>query len=167
MLSSVLPNRFCNYYYSRYFNVCSGTNFTTSCPRICFGYIPGRPGICGGRGTCIDVNQCECYTGWTGANCDATTCFGIDSRQPEACSGNGKCTNFNTCICNDGRTGPKCLTMAALTLSTDPKFYIALTVPASFILCCFCCTIMFWIGCCINSAIGNARKSVDEIQYCW
>ena len=49
---------------------------------------------------CNQPGQCQCYTGWPGANCSVPDC-------PNECQ-NGACNVPNNCVCNDGWSGVNC-----------------------------------------------------------
>ena len=67
----------------------------------CFGISPTNPSICGGQGTCVAVDTCNCTSGWQGnAQCSAISCDALNN-----CNGNGACTGNNTCTCNSGWQG--------------------------------------------------------------
>eukprot|EP01080_Neovahlkampfia_damariscottae_P001580 gene1580-12705_t len=55
-----------------------------------------------GKGKCIDQDKCECYTGYSGAQCqNEIQCFGISNfDRNTVCSGQGECIAENICKCN-------------------------------------------------------------------
>ncbi len=77
--------------------------------------------VCSGRGACVAPDRCNCYSGFTGENCQVEptrpptttaepvrTCFGIRSDFASVCSGYGRCVGTDNCTCNEGRTGKSC-----------------------------------------------------------
>jgi len=60
---------------------------------------------CGGRGVCVENDQCECPYGLTGHNCDLPMCYGDTS-----CAFGGVCVAPNTCQCSPFFEGDFCET---------------------------------------------------------
>uniref|UniRef100_A0A914UX30 EGF-like domain-containing protein n=1 Tax=Plectus sambesii TaxID=2011161 RepID=A0A914UX30_9BILA len=58
---------------------------------------------CSGHGVCTGVDQCQCNSGFAGADCSQFSCVDVSS-----CGQNGKCSGPNTCICNAGWFGTDC-----------------------------------------------------------
>lgn len=65
---------------------------------------------CNSNGVCTSFTnqQCKCYQGYSGVNCEDFTCFGIENTNSSVCSGNGYCQNLDFCSCNDGYFGNQC-----------------------------------------------------------
>ncbi len=98
------------------------------CDLECPGHATGA--ICGGRGTCKELNgqavcdsceghfagaNCElCATGWTGDNCDECDegYYGPNCQLCPSCNNHGTCAtgieNTSGCNCNEGWTGATC-----------------------------------------------------------
>ncbi|KAJ8599691.1 hypothetical protein CTAYLR_004755 [Chrysophaeum taylorii] len=81
------------------------------------GYAP-CPNLCSGHGNCFSSRVCQCYIGWTGADCSLRTCpygaawaddvedfTGVDGGHNLAeCSNRGICDRTTgICTCEDGR----------------------------------------------------------------
>jgi PKD repeat protein len=77
----------------------------------CNGILATNPHVCSVHGDCVDVDVCECASGWTGVDCstaDIHTCDGIAYNDPSVCSGHGMCAAQDTCVCMTGWTGNNC-----------------------------------------------------------
>ena len=77
----------------------------------CNGIPSVYPDVCSGRGECVGYNQCECFPGFTGDNCELAvtyTCFGIPFDDPKVCSGRGVCVGYDQCECYPGFTSNNC-----------------------------------------------------------
>lgn len=79
----------------------------TVCPNItqpitCFGFFPTNTSVCGGFGTCIELDVCVCDILHSGTTCYIPLC----TQHP--CSVHGNCTDVNTCTCDDYFTGDQC-----------------------------------------------------------
>ena len=77
-------------------------------PAFAEGNCDGDP--CGANGECVDLGntfQCNCNTGWEGANCQ----LDADDCTPNPCL-NGECVDLGTqsfaCNCDDGWEGATC-----------------------------------------------------------
>ncbi|MCP3876982.1 MAG: hypothetical protein GY701_01105 [Sulfitobacter sp.] len=79
------------------------------------------PAVCGGIGTCIGTDQCECpdsvdYATDFGKTCAVRMCGGRDALDPLVCSGRGSCVDaddladdfLSECECNGGFEGADC-----------------------------------------------------------
>jgi hypothetical protein len=72
---------------------------------------------CSGNGQLID-DDCDCNTGYVGAECPEYECFGILNNDTEVCSGNGYCWGNNTCTCMNGYEGIECESIKTDNLET-------------------------------------------------
>lgn len=62
------------------------------------------PAMCGGHGTCMNNQFCQCTAGFTSHDCmQPLSC-------PQDCSGHGVCSAGGTCMCENGWTGQDCAT---------------------------------------------------------
>ncbi|EFC44302.1 predicted protein [Naegleria gruberi] len=73
----------------------------------CYGYADTSRHVCSSNGLCIAENNCSCFDGYYGDNCDFPICFG-SYNQTESCSGQGVCIAANSCRCNSGFKGEDC-----------------------------------------------------------
>lgn len=76
----------------------------------CFGIAAYDINTCSGNGNCYSNNNCTCYEGFSGLNCQYPTCFGINGSLNNVCSGNGNCSNINECSCFEGYSDLICST---------------------------------------------------------
>ncbi|EFC37771.1 predicted protein [Naegleria gruberi] len=71
---------------------------------------------CGGHGTCVETNICDCHVGYGGYDCTKTgfKCSGINATNSKVCSGRGQCIDQDYCLCQSDDYGgvdcstPKC-----------------------------------------------------------
>lgn len=75
------------------------TNFNPrdSCKR-CENTISDR---CSYHGFSSDYHSCQCFSGFSGRDCNKVVC-------KNKCSGHGKCESPNSCKCGNGWEGPDC-----------------------------------------------------------
>ncbi|KAL0477074.1 ultraviolet-B receptor UVR8, partial [Acrasis kona] len=68
-----------------------------------------NPEVCSGasQGKCINWNECECQTGYSGRRCELFTCYGKLSTDPSACN-YGTCEKPDKCKCITGFSGDQC-----------------------------------------------------------
>lgn len=59
---------------------------------------------CSGNGECVDVNTCQCYTGYQGSSCDKI----VECPSVHNCSQNGVCVDKSTCLCFVGYFDDTC-----------------------------------------------------------
>uniref|UniRef100_A0A7S1KM39 Uncharacterized protein n=1 Tax=Percolomonas cosmopolitus TaxID=63605 RepID=A0A7S1KM39_9EUKA len=64
--------------------------------------------VCGGHGTCITTDVCECQTGYTGTECLQVMCHGVADDNSTVCNGHGNCTGIDACTCDSGFSGAEC-----------------------------------------------------------
>ncbi|EFC48150.1 predicted protein [Naegleria gruberi] len=81
-------------------------NFT-QCIASCFG-VSNELTTCSGHGLCNSPNNCTCFNGFSGLNCQLAICYGKYSNDSNVCSGRGNCSLPNTCSCSNGYTGTEC-----------------------------------------------------------
>ena len=60
---------------------------------------------CSFRGDCVGVNECQCYEGWSGADCSVSQC-------KNECGLHGSCMN-GQCLCDMGWQGVNCTTIVS------------------------------------------------------
>lgn len=73
----------------------------------CYSISPLSSNVCSGNGVCASIDNCVCYSNFTGATCSNPICYGKSSTDPTVCSGFGTCIAPNTCNCNQ-TTGNNC-----------------------------------------------------------
>jgi len=74
----------------------------------CFGINSGSTDVCSGHGMCIGPNNCQCYSGYIGYECQLSICYGVNQTASNICSGHGMCIGPNNCQCYSGYTGYEC-----------------------------------------------------------
>src|SRR5690606_19161140 len=57
---------------------------------------------------CSQPDQCTCFTGFTGEECQYPICFDKPASDPNVCSGKGSCSAPNNCSCFEGFYGEEC-----------------------------------------------------------
>ena len=72
------------------------------CDATCFGVANTSSTVCGGHGSCVDVDNCVCFDGWEGgaSDCSVHSCEAMNN-----CSSHGDCVANNTCTCIGGWQG--------------------------------------------------------------
>eukprot|EP01080_Neovahlkampfia_damariscottae_P009192 gene9192-1278_t len=87
----------------------------------CFGKKSTEASVCSSYGTCISVDTCSCFTGYSGLECEKTRCFGVLSSDPSVCSSNGICSAPDRCLCEKGFTGNNCSTNTTQNIVVSPQ----------------------------------------------
>ena len=78
----------------------------STCIPNCFGIYGKTINACSSHGFCKSLDQCECYSGYSGSNCSESICFGKTGSG--ACNGKGICVSPNVCQCLDDYSGIDC-----------------------------------------------------------
>ncbi|EFC35205.1 predicted protein, partial [Naegleria gruberi] len=66
---------------------------------ICFNVAANDASVCGGKGSCIDIDRCQCNAGYSGTKCSDYSCFGVRSNSTTVCSSHGVCLSPDKCQC--------------------------------------------------------------------
>ena len=78
------------------------------CQPVCNGINAKNESVCGGVGTCVSPNKCECESGFGGDSCQYHTCNSIIHTDPSVCGGVGKCEASDVCDCPEFYDGEFC-----------------------------------------------------------
>ena len=74
----------------------------------CFGISANSGQVCGGNGTCVDIDTCQCNAGYGGPQCDIFKCSNILATNNSVCSGRGVCYGADKCRCDSKYFGSNC-----------------------------------------------------------
>ncbi len=94
------------YYQSQNYCICPNS-VMNSCIS-CFGINSGSTDMYSGHGICIGLNNCQCYSGYTGYESQLSICYGVNQTAINVCLGNGKYIGSNNCQYYSGCTGYEC-----------------------------------------------------------